>query len=95
MSPSNLQIKRSWQGSSALGNSSGVADFVLARFTPDGQLDTEFDGDGFVVTDFPDSQLERVEAVLVQPDGKIVAGGAGRSYRSRPRGSDRLRARAV
>ena len=60
---------------SALGNSSGVVDFVLARFTPDGQLDAEFDGDGFVETDFPDSQFERVEAVLVQPDGKIVAGG--------------------
>ncbi len=55
------------------GNSS--ADFVLARFTPDGQLDPEFDGDGFVVTSFPDSQLEQVGAVLVQPDGKIVAGG--------------------
>lgn len=55
--------------------SNSLGDVIVARFTPDGQLDTEFDGDGFVVTDFPDSELERVEAVLVQPDGEIVVGG--------------------
>ncbi len=50
-------------------------DFVLARLTPQGQLDPSFDGDGLVQTSFPDSQREAASAVLVQPDGKIVAGG--------------------
>jgi uncharacterized delta-60 repeat protein len=52
-----------------------LGDFVLARFAPDGQLDGNFGTGGFVVTDFPDSQLETASDVLVQPDGKIVAGG--------------------
>ena len=50
-------------------------DFVLARFTPQGQLDTSFGEDGFVQTSFPKSQRETTSAVVVQLDGKIVAGG--------------------
>ncbi|MGQ0595597.1 MAG: hypothetical protein ACT4QB_24065 [Gammaproteobacteria bacterium] len=57
----------------SVDNPSGV--FVVARFTPQGQLDTSFGGDGFVETSFPDSERATAFAVLVQPDGKIVAGG--------------------
>ena len=30
----------------------GIADFALARYNPDGSLDTSFDGDGKLTTDF-------------------------------------------
>ncbi|CAN5290131.1 hypothetical protein BH20ACT13_BH20ACT13_14770 [soil metagenome] len=48
-------------------------DFALARYAPDGSLDTTFDGDGKVTTDFGGS--DSVSALVVQPDGKIVAAG--------------------
>ncbi|MEV4948459.1 calcium-binding protein [Streptomyces sp. NPDC053755] len=48
-------------------------DFALIRYLPDGGLDTTFDGDGIVRTDFGD--YESVEALAVQPDGRIVAAG--------------------
>jgi uncharacterized delta-60 repeat protein len=53
-------------------------DFALARYLPDGSLDTTFSSDGMLVTDFDDHEDEAV-AVLVQPgDGKIVAAGSSR-----------------
>lgn len=49
-------------------------DFALARYHPDGSLDTSFDGDGLVTTDFfGDDDIAR--DVLLQPDGKIVVAG--------------------
>ncbi|MER6346682.1 CARDB domain-containing protein [Streptomyces sp. NPDC001595] len=48
-------------------------DFALMRFNPDGSVDTTFDGDGIVRTDFGD--YEGVEALAIQPDGRIVAVG--------------------
>ncbi|MGI8639710.1 MAG: FG-GAP-like repeat-containing protein [Pyrinomonadaceae bacterium] len=48
--------------------------FALARYNSNGSLDTSFDGDGKVTTDFlgfPD----RAEAIAIQPDGKIVVAG--------------------
>jgi uncharacterized delta-60 repeat protein len=48
-------------------------DFALSRYRPDGTLDTSFDGDGTVTTDFGGS--DSAEAVAVQADGKVVAGG--------------------
>jgi uncharacterized delta-60 repeat protein len=48
-------------------------DFVVARFTPAGELDTSFGQAGVVREDFGSN--DRAEAVLVQPDGKIVLGG--------------------
>jgi len=59
-----------------VGTSFGVTppDFVVARYNPDGRLDTSFDGDGRVTTDilgFPDS----AETIALQPDGKIIVGG--------------------
>ena len=48
-------------------------DFVLTRYNPDGSLDSTLDGDGIVFTDF--GGTDYAEAVAIQTDGKIVAGG--------------------
>ncbi len=51
-------------------------DFFVMRLHDDGSLDTSFALTGFVKTDF-DSQEDSAEAVGVQPNGRIVAGGWG------------------
>ena len=48
--------------------------FAVLRFNNDGSPDTAFGSGGAAVTDF-NGLLDRVSAVLVQPDGKIVAAG--------------------
>lgn len=48
-------------------------DFALMRFNTDGSVDTSFDGDGIVRTDF--GGYESVGALAIQPDGRIVAAG--------------------
>jgi uncharacterized delta-60 repeat protein len=55
----------------------GGDDFALARYNANGSLDTTFDGDGKVTTDFGVS-LDRAYSVAIQSDGKIVV--AGESY---------------
>ena len=50
--------------------------FALARYNPDGSLDTAFDGDGKVLTDL--AGQDEINAVVVQNDGKIVV--AGRNF---------------
>jgi uncharacterized delta-60 repeat protein len=55
----------------AAGGSDG--DFALARYNGDGSLDTSFDSDGKVTTDF--GAFAGALAVAVQPDGRIVAAG--------------------
>ncbi|MGB6041927.1 MAG: Ig-like domain-containing protein, partial [Pirellulales bacterium] len=54
----------------------GVSDnqYALARLTVAGALDTSFDTDGLVITDFGAGN-ERISDLIVQSDGKIVAGG--------------------
>ncbi len=47
--------------------------FLLARYNSDGTLDSSFDTDGKVVTDFGSSDF--VRALAIQSDGKIVAAG--------------------
>jgi len=49
-------------------------DFALARFNPDGSLDTSFSDDGRQGTDF-DGGDDAASDVAIQPDGKIVAVG--------------------
>jgi uncharacterized delta-60 repeat protein len=56
------------------GWANAVVDFVVVRFTADGQPDTTFGTNGVVVTDF-DGGDDHAWSVLVQPDGKIVAAG--------------------
>jgi uncharacterized delta-60 repeat protein len=48
-------------------------DFALARYLSDGSLDTTFDTDGMVVTDFGSTDI--AYAVAIQSNGKIVAAG--------------------
>ena len=49
-------------------------DFAVVRYDPNGRLDTSFGGVGYVITPFT-SGYDVATAVLVQPDGKIVAAG--------------------
>ncbi len=51
------------------------SDFALARYNADGSLDTSFDTDGLLVTDFNAGSEDEIYAALVQPDGKILAAG--------------------
>lgn len=57
-------------------NTANYPDFVVARYNPDGTLDTGFGINGIVLTDFGGTQQHEVGALLLQPDGKIVVGGS-------------------
>ncbi len=59
---------------SALGTS---ADFALARYTTDGNLDASFGSGGKVTTDF--GGFDVASGVALQADGKIIAAGQGGS----------------
>jgi uncharacterized delta-60 repeat protein len=51
-------------------------DFALVRYNADGTLDAAFDGDGRVTTAVgPATSSDLAQAILIQSDGKIVAGG--------------------
>jgi uncharacterized delta-60 repeat protein/uncharacterized repeat protein (TIGR01451 family) len=53
----------------------GAENFALARYNPDGSLDTGFDGDGLLIADLsPGDDVAR--AVVVQQDGRIVVAGS-------------------
>src|SRR5262245_10342522 len=54
----------------------------LARYDADGSLDTSFDGDGKVLTDFTRGD-DDAYSVAVQPDGRIVAAGQAGSFNTR------------
>ncbi len=55
------------------GADSNSQDFALARYNPDGSLDTSFSGDGTQTTDLGGS--DEAAEVALQGDGKIVAVG--------------------
>jgi uncharacterized delta-60 repeat protein len=50
-------------------------DFALARYNPNGSLDTTFGNGGTISTDFFGNEDDAF-SVLIQPDGKIVAVGS-------------------
>lgn len=52
----------------------GTIDFALARYNPDGSLDTSFGAGGLVTTDF-DSMMDQARDLAIQSDGKIVVVG--------------------
>lgn len=59
-------------GSTATGGAD--LDFALVRYRPDGSLDSGFGNGGKVVTSFGPS-TDRIHAIVIQPDGRIVAAG--------------------
>lgn len=50
-------------------------DFALARYNPDGSLDTSFGSGGKVATNFTGGSDDAASAVAIQFDGKIVVAG--------------------
>ena len=62
----------------AVGEASATGDFALARYNPNGSLDTSFSGDGKQTTDFGGD--DRARAVAIRADGKIVAVGEGAGF---------------
>jgi uncharacterized delta-60 repeat protein len=57
------------------GNNGSIGDFVLARFTPNGSLDSSFGTAGKVITDFSGNG-DLAYAMAIQGNGKIVAAGS-------------------
>ena len=51
---------------------------AIARFEPDGDLDTSFSGDGKLL--LPDSTVRRPSDLLMQDDGFVVVGDGGQSF---------------
>ena len=62
--------------------SSTGADFALARYTSDGELDPLFGVDGFVSTNFVDFD-DTIYGLVIQSDGKIVVAGSANIYYSK------------
>lgn len=58
----------------AAGYTAGATSFALARYNPNGSLDTTFDLDGKVITAVGDAG-SIAYSLAIQPDGKIVAAG--------------------
>ena len=48
--------------------------FALTRYNSDGSLDPTFGSGGKVITEFPNAS-DTIQAIALQPDGKIVAAG--------------------
>jgi uncharacterized delta-60 repeat protein len=59
----------------AASTANGSGDFALARYNPDGTLDTTFGTGGKVTTNFAD---DHASALALQADGKLVAAGLTR-----------------
>jgi uncharacterized delta-60 repeat protein len=58
-------------------------DFLVCRFTSSGNLDTTFSDDGIVVTSFDEGEPDDyANAIVYQPDGKFIAGGASTGFPS-------------
>lgn len=56
----------------------GKHEFLLARYTSDGRLDKSFDGNGKLATFMAGNHIDdfdELKSIVVQPDGKIIAGG--------------------
>lgn len=54
------------------------SDFLVARFTETGMLDTSYGENGIVVTQFREYDHEQLLDMVLQPDGKLLATGQNR-----------------
>jgi uncharacterized delta-60 repeat protein len=61
-------------GRANLGGGGAAFDFAVVRYNANGTLDTTFDGDGKVTTDFS-GQADLGFVAVIQPDRKIVVAG--------------------
>ncbi|HEV8167941.1 MAG TPA: delta-60 repeat domain-containing protein, partial [Pyrinomonadaceae bacterium] len=59
---------------SSFSSSKTVEDFVVARYNTNGTLDKRFGNNGKITTDFF-RNVDSIEALAIQPDGKIVVAG--------------------
>jgi uncharacterized delta-60 repeat protein len=50
-------------------------DYALVRYLPDGSLDLSFDNDGIVITSIGTGSRDIASALVLQPDGRLVAAG--------------------
>ena len=73
----DLAVQRDGKLIAAGWSNPGGFDIAMARYNPDGRLDSSFDGDGIVVASSFRPASAYASHVLVQPDGKILTGGAG------------------
>lgn len=63
-------------GSVFIDGGNGESRFALARHNPDGSLDPGFGNGGKITTSFMTTPARTIlEALILQPDGKLVAGG--------------------
>src|SRR5687767_5901151 len=53
-------------------------EFGLARFNPDGSVDSSFNGTGFVVTAMRGNDF--AQSIIIQPDSKILLAGYANTY---------------
>ncbi len=59
---------------SSFSNAKTVEDFIVARYNANGSLDKRFGNNGKITTDFF-RNVDQVNALAIQPDGKIVVAG--------------------
>jgi uncharacterized delta-60 repeat protein len=59
-----------------VGTGSDNYDFMLARFNPDGSVDSSFGNGGFASRDVSGASSDTCTAMVLQPDGKIVLVGS-------------------
>jgi uncharacterized delta-60 repeat protein len=64
-----------WAGEATASNGTGST-FAVVRFNANGTLDQGFGAGGLATSAFANSTVQGAQTVLVQPDGKILAGGA-------------------
>ena len=64
-------------GRARIGGSGGDYNFCVFRYNEDGTIDTTFGANGGVAIDILDAGgFDEALAVVIQPDGKIIAGGS-------------------
>ena len=68
-------------GQSYIEGEASDSAFALARYTPDGRLDSTF-GVGGIITTVVGTYADKAEAVAIQNDGKIVVTGHSRCAQS-------------
>lgn len=54
----------------------GFANFLVARYSPDGSLDTSFSGDGWLTTDVAPNNNDIAQDITLTPIGRILVGGS-------------------